>query len=430
MNVKLENVETNVVKLEIEVDAEKFEEGMQKAYLKNKGRFAVHGFRKGKVPRNIVERVYGEEVLYEDTIDFVCPEAYSQAIKENDLHPVEQPEIDIVSIGKGESFIFSAKITVKPEVELGQYKEIEAEKIEIDVTKEDIENKVKEEAEKSARLITIDDRGIENGDTANIDFEGFLGDEPFEGGKGEKHDLEIGSGQFIPGFEEQLIGAKTGEETEVNVIFPEDYNSEELKGQAAIFKVKVNEIKKKVLPEIDDEFAKDVSEFDTLEEYKSDVKKKLIETAEKEAEDNIRENILKKVVENAKIDIPKVMIDNRIDQIAREFEMSMGYRYNGLSLDKYLEMTGQDKDSFRDQFIQRAENEVRVQLVLEKIISVENITTSDEDVQEEIKKIAEMYKQTEEDFKKHLRAQDIEYIKEDLINRKAIQFLVDNAKIV
>ncbi|HHV59454.1 MAG TPA: trigger factor [Clostridiaceae bacterium] len=429
MNVKLENIEKNVVKLEIEVDAEKFEEGLQYAYNKNKGRFAVNGFRKGKVPRNIIERVYGVEVLYEDAINFVCPEAYDQAVKENDLHPVEQPEIDIVSIGKGEKLVFTAKVTVKPEVELGQYKEIEVEKVEVKVTEEDVENEIKKEVEKNARMITVEDRAIEKGDMANIDFEGFLNGEPFEGGKGEKYELEIGSGTFIPGFEDQLIGANKGDEVDVNVTFPEEYDHKELAGKPALFKVKVNEIRKKVLPEVDDEFAKDVSEFETLEEYKADILKKLTEKAQKEAEEATREKVLQKVVDNANIDLPQVMIENRIDHIVQDFERRLNYSYGNLGLETYLKYTNQNMEDFRKQFAERAENEVRTQLVIDKIRDIENITATDEDVQEEIKKLAEMYRQTEEEFKKHLSDRDIEYIKEDLRLRKTIDFLVENAKI-
>jgi len=299
----------------------------------------------------------------------------------------------------------------------------------VKVTEEDVENEIKKEVEKNARMITVEDRAIEKGDMANIDFEGFLNGEPFEGGKGEKYELEIGSGTFIPGFEDQLIGANKGDEVDVNVTFPEEYDHKELAGKPALFKVKVNEIRKKVLPEVDDEFAKDVSEFETLEEYKADILKKLTEKAQKEAEEATREKVLQKVVDNANIDLPQVMIENRIDHIVQDFERRLNYSYGNLGLETYLKYTNQNMEDFRKQFAERAENEVRTQLVIDKIRDIENITATDEDVQEEIKKLAEMYRQTEEEFKKHLSDRDIEYIKEDLRLRKTIDFLVENAKI-
>lgn len=427
MNVKLENIEKNVVQLEIEIDAEKFDEGMEKAYKKNRNKFFVQGFRKGKVPRNIVERVYGEQVLYEDAVNFVCPEAYDEAIKEKGLNPVDRPEVDIVNIGKGDNFVFTAKVTVKPDVELGKYKEIEVEKEKTDVTDDDVEKEIQKEAEKNARMVTVEDRAVEKGDTVNIDFEGFIDNEPFEGGKAENHDLEIGSGQFIPGFEDQLTGAGIGDDVEVNVTFPEDYNSEELAGKSAVFKVKINGIQKKILPEIDDEFAKEVSEFDTLEEYKDSIKKKLVEEAEKNAKQQTENKIIKKIVENAKMDIPQVMIKNRIDQIMREFEMSLSYR--GMNLENYYKLTGTDEETFKKQYAERAEEDVKTQLVIEKITKEENITADDEKLQKEIERMAETYKQTAEDFKKHLKDEDIEYIRENLNRQKTVDFLVENAKV-
>lgn len=428
MNVKVQDVEKNVVQLEIEVDAAKFEEGMQKSFAKNAKRFNIPGFRKGKAPRSIVERYYGEEVLYEDAINFVCPEAYDKAIKENDIHPVDSPEIDIKQIGGGQNLIFTAKVTVKPEVELGEYKGVEVEKAEANVTDEDVEKELKAVQEKNARLVTVEDRPIQDGDIVNINFEGFIDGEAFEGGKAENYELEIGSGQFIEGFEEQLKGANVGDEVEVNVTFPEDYGQNELAGKPALFKVKVNSIKVKELPELDDEFAKDVSEFDTLQEYKEDLKKKLVERAERQAKQQTEDNVISKVVENAKIDLPQVMIDKQIDRMVYDFEMRL--RYQGLDLQKYLEMMGMGLDEFRGQFAQRAEKEVRTQLVLEKVSKVEEIDVSEEETNEEIKKMAENYKQDAEELKKNLREEDIEYIKGNLIIRKTVDFLVENAKLV
>lgn len=428
MNVKLENIEKNVVQLEIEVDAAKFEEGMKKSFAKNAKSFNIPGFRKGKAPRNVVERYYGEQVLYEDAINYVCPEAFDEAVESNDVHPVDKPEIDIKQIGNGQNLIFTAKVTVKPEVVLGQYKGVEVEKVEAKITDEDLENELKKVAEKNSRLITVEDRGILKGDTAIIDFEGFIDGEAFNGGSGTDFNLVIGSGQFIPGFEDQLIGAKAGDDVEVNVTFPENYNAAELAGKAAMFKVKVKEIKIKELPEIDDEFAKDISEFETLDAYKEDLRNKLMESAEHKAEHENEDNVINKVVDNATIDIPKVMIEKNTDNIIYDFDMRL--RYQGMDLENYLKIMGMDVQTFRGQFADRSEKQVKSQLVLEKISKDENIEASEEEISQEIKKLAENYQQNEEDFKKHLSADDIEYIKGNVIVKKTIDFLVENAKFI
>lgn len=428
MQVKVENVEKNVVQLEIEVDAAKFDEGLRKSFIKNANKFNIPGFRKGKAPRHMVEKFYGEQVLYEDAINEVCPVEYEQAVDENDIHPVDRPEIDIVQIGKGKNLIFTAKVTVKPEVELGQYKDVEVKKAEVLVTEEDVEKELGKIVEKNSRLITIEDRPIASGDTAVIDFEGFIDGNPFEGGKGSDHHLVIGSGTFIPGFEDQLTGASTGDEIDVNVSFPEDYGKPELAGKPALFKVKVKEIKVKELPALDDEFAKDVSEFDTLEEYKSDLRSKLTERAEHKAIHENEDNVIEKVVENAVMDIPEIMVKKRIDDLIGDFSMRL--RYQGLEMQKYLEMMGMNMDAFREQFSKRAEQEVRSQLVLEKIGRDEKIEASNEEIEEEIKKLAENYKQSSEEFKQHLKDEDIEYIKNGLVARKTVDFLVANARLV
>ncbi|NLC68215.1 MAG: trigger factor [Clostridiaceae bacterium] len=428
MNVKVENVEKNVVRLEIEVDASTFEEGMNKSYRKNAGRFSVPGFRKGKVPRKIVERYYGEQVLYEDAINFICPEAYEQAIKGNNIHPVSEPEIDIVQIGSGQNFIFTAKVTVKPEVELGEYLGIEVKKDEVNVTDEDVEKELKMVAERNARLVNIDDRGIQEGDIAVIDYEGFIDDRPFEGGKAVDYYLEIGSGNFIPGFEEQLAGAKTGDEIEVKVTFPGEYRVEELAGKDATFKVKVKGIKVKEIPAIDDEFAKDVSEFDTIEEYRKDMKNKIIEREELIQKRKIEDEIVKKVVENSKVDIPQVMVDKRIDRVLQELGLSLYYR--GLSLESYMKATGKDINKLREEYRDEAYNDVKTQIVLEKIIEVENIAVAEEDLDEEIRKLAGDAKKSYEEYKKLLSDDDIEYIRRSIQVNKAIEFLVKNAKFV
>lgn len=428
MKVKIENVEKNVVQLEIEVDAARFEEGMKRSFFKNAKKFNIPGFRRGKAPRNIIERYYGEQVFYEDAINYVCPEAYDEAIKENDIHPVDRPDIDIKQIGSGENLIFTAKVTVKPEVELGEYKGIEVEKTEVIVTDDDVKNELNRIVERNARLVTIEDRPVQSGDIAVIDFEGFIDGEAFEGGKGENYNLVIGSGQFIPGFEDQLIGAKTGDDVEVNVTFPEDYASKELAGKPAVFKVKVNEIKFKELPVVDDEFAKDVSEFDTLDEYKADLRKKLVEAAEHRAKHETEEKVISKVVENAVVDIPEVMVEKQINNLIYDIDLRL--RYQGMDLKSYLEYQGMDEKAFREQFSERAEQEVKTQLVIEKIKEVENIDASEEEMDEEIKKLAESYKEKPEDFAKRLKEEDKSYIKDNLVVRKTIDFLVDNAKLV
>ena len=428
MNVKVENVEKNVIQLEITVEAAKFEEGMQKSFLKNVRKYSIPGFRKGKAPRKMIERYYGEQVLYEDAINFVCSEAYDEAIKENDIHPVDRPEIDMKEIGSGQDLIFTARVTVRPEAELGEYKGVEVKKIEIVVTDEEVEKELKKVADKNARMITIEDRAVQAGDTAIIDFEGFIDGVAFQGGKGTDHSLVIGSGQFIPGFEDQIIGANSGDEIDVNVAFPEDYGKDELSGKPALFKVKVNEIKFKELPVLDDEFAKDVSEFDTLEAYKQDLRDKLIKSEEHKAEHETEENIIEAVVANASIEIPRVMTEKQIDSLVKDFDMRL--RYQGLDLEKYIEVMGMNLQTFRAQFDKRAENEVKSQLVLEKIGIIEQIEASQEELDEEIKRYAENYKQDEEEFKKHLKDDDIEYIKGNLNIRKTVDFLVANAKIV
>ena len=427
MQVKVEKEGKNVIQLEIEVDAEKFEQGLQKAFKKNANKFNIPGFRRGKAPRYMVEKFYGEQVLYEDAINEICPEAYDQAVEENDLHPVDRPEIDIKQIGKGQTLIFTAKVTVKPEVELGQYKGVEVQKADATVTDDDLEKEIGNVLEKNARLLTVEDRPVASGDTAIIDFEGFMDGVAFEGGKGTDYSLVIGSGSFIPGFEDQLIGAAAGEEKEVNVSFPEDYGQAELAGKPAVFKVTVKEIKVKELPVLDDEFAKDVSEFDTLEEYKADLRAKLVEKAEHKAHHENEDNVVGKVVENATVEIPPVMIEKHIDNLVYDFAMRL--RYQGLDLDKYLEIMGMDMKSFREQFSKRAEQEVKTQLVIEKIGAEEAIVPSDDDTNEEIKKLAESYKQSEEDFRQHLKPDDIEYIRSNLVARKTVDFLVENAKL-
>lgn len=427
MNVKTEQIEKNVVQLEIEVDAAKFEEGMQKAYIKNAKRFNIPGFRKGKAPRKIIERYYGEVVFYEDAINIVCPEAYDEAVKETNIAPVSQPELDIKQIGNGENLVFTAKVTVKPEVVLGDFKGIEVNKIEYNVTDEDVENELKKMQEKNSRLVTIEDRPVQSGDQTVIDFEGFVDGVAFEGGKGENYNLEIGAGQFIPGFEDQLIGKNIGEEVEVNVTFPEEYHAEDLAGKPALFKVKVNQIKFKELPELDDEFVKDVSEFDTLDELKKDLLSKMTEEAERKAKQELENAIVDKVVDAATVEIPAVMIESQLDHIARDFDMRL--RSQGLDLEKYMQLTGSDMTKFKEQFTAQAEKQVKTSLVLENVGKAESITVTDEDFDKEIARMAESYKMEVDKLKSMLRPEDMDSIREDMLITKAVEFLVQNAKV-
>lgn len=426
MSVKIEKTEKNQVKLEIEVEAKVFDECMNKAFNKNKSRFNIPGFRKGKAPRSMVERYYGEQVLYEDAINFACAEAYDKAIDENDLHPVDKPEIDIVQIESGKNFIFTASVTVKPEVELGEYKGLSVQKDAVVVTDEDIENDLKKIQERNSKLITVEDRPIENGDTVNIDFEGSINGVPFNGGDAKGYTLVIGSGSFIPGFEDQLIGTNINDEVDVNVTFPEDYHSEELKGQAAVFKVKINEIKLKQLPEINDEFASDVSEFETLDEYKADIRVKLTEQAQANADRKFEDDIIKLAVDNATCDIPEVMVNRRLDDMMGQLDMQL--RYQGMNLEGYLQMMGMDISKFRADYHDNALEDVKTQLVLEKIGEVENIIASPEEFDAELDEMAKRYNQPVEEMKKHLHDDDIEYIKSSIERKKTIKMLVENAK--
>ncbi|MGE4283338.1 MAG: trigger factor [Clostridia bacterium] len=427
MSVKVEQVEKNIVQLEIEVSVDQFEEGMQKAYIKNVKKYNIPGFRKGKAPKKIIEKYYGEGVFYEDAINIVCPEAYDKAVEETKIDPVDRPEIDIKQIGEGQNFVFTAKVAVKPEIELGAYKGIEVNQIEYNVTEDNINEELKKMQEKNSRLVTIEDRAVQQGDLTIIDFEGFVDNEPFEGGKGSNFNLEIGSGQFIPGFEEQLIGKNTGEEIDVNVTFPEEYHADELAGKPALFKVKINQIKFKELPEIDDEFVKDVSEFNTLDELKEDIKKRLTEENEHKAKHEMEDAVIDKVIEGVSVDIPQVMIENRIDSMARDFDMRL--RGQGLELDKYLELTGFNMEQFREQFKEQAEKQVKTSLVLEKIGQVEAIEVSDDELEQELVKLADNYKMEIDKLKKMLKSEDIQSIKDDLVIGKTIDMLVENANV-
>lgn len=428
MSVKVEKLENSLVKLEITIEAEKFDEALQKAFFRNAKYFSVPGFRKGKAPRNIVERYYGENILFEDAFNIVAPEYYDDAIKVNNVEVVATPEIDIIQMEKGKDLIFTATVAVKPEVKLGDYKNIKIEKKEYKVTAKDVDKAIKDMAEKNARIVAGDENSVlENGYTAVIDFEGFIDGKAFEGGKGENYSLELGSNTFIPGFEEQLIGLKKGEETEVNVSFPENYFSKELAGKPAVFKVKVNDIKVKELPAIDDEFAKDVSEFDTLKELKADTKKKLEEENAQRAKFEMEEEAIKAVVDATEVNIPVVMIENEINDYTKEMESRL--RYQGMNLETYLQLMGQSISDFKEQYKERAEQNVKTKLTLEAIFKAENIEITDKEIEEKLKGIAERYGSTGANVEELIKnpTDDLkEYVKEELKYDLAVKFIMDN----
>jgi trigger factor len=418
--------ENNEVTLRIEVGVETFEKGIEKAYKKMRGRFNIPGFRKGKAPRKIIEVQYGEGVFYEEAINEIFPEAYEGAISEQNIDPVDRPSIDIEEIGKGKNLVFTAKVTVKPEVNLGEYKGIEVEKKEYNVEEEDVEKEIEQLRDRNSRLVAVE-RPVADGDSVILDYAGFVGENQFEGGTAEKQTLVIGSGQFIPGFEEQLIGAKAGDDVEVKVTFPEPYHSEDLAGKEAIFKVKIHEVKEKELPELDDEFAKDVSEKDTLDELKADIKEKQEEAAKNKAERELKDEVLKKVVENATIEIPEVMAEHEIDTMLNEFNYQL--QFQGLNLDTYLEYTNTKVEDMREQMKEDAYNRVKNQLVLEAIGKAESIEVSDEETDADMEKYATQYNMELEKFKKTLRPEDLNQIKEGIKSRKTVDFLVAEAKI-
>lgn len=419
----VEKVDKNVVSFEFTVSADEFEKGVEKAYRKNVGKINIQGFRKGKAPRKIIERYYGAEIFYEDAVNIVLPDAYDNAVKENNIFPVDQPEIDIKGeIEKGKDITFTAKVTVKPEFELGEYKGVKAQKVTSRVLKKDIEAELEKKREMNSRMVPVEDRPIEKDDVANIDFEGFCDGVPFDGGKGEGFDLTIGSGQFIPGFEEQLIDKSIGDEVDVNVTFPEEYHAEELKGKPALFKVKINSIKVKELPELDDEFAKDVSEFDTLEDLKKDIKENLSKAGKENAAHKTEENVINAVCDATEIDIPDAMINSQIDKMLRDFDMNM--RYQGLNLEQYLKYTGMTVDKMRAQFKDDAAKNVKTSLVLEKICEAEGIDASEDEINKEYESMAESNGMKIEDIKKYVSEDDV---KETIKARNTIKFLVDNA---
>lgn len=428
MNAKVEKLENNKVKLEITVPMQDFQEALKKSYNKNVGKFNIPGFRKGKAPMAIIEKYYGIGVFYEDAVQFVCDDTYPKAIEDNNITPVDYPEIDIVQIGKDKDFIYTATVTVKPEVKLGEYKGVEAKKIEYKVTDEDINAKLDLMKDKNARILTKEGK-IEKGDIATIDFEGFIDGVAFEGGKADNYQLTIGSGTFIPGFEDQLVGAAAGDTVDVNVTFPEDYHEESLKGKPALFKVTIKEVKFKQLPELDDEFAKDVSEFDTLEELKQDIKKKLEEENAERAKREYEDEVLNKVVEAAEVDIPEVMIQKEIDYMMSDLNYRL--KYQGLDIKKYAELLGTTIESLRDEFKEAAQKRVKSNLVLEAIAKAEGIDASEEEIDKKAEEMAKYYGSKDVDkMKEAILATEKTIIKEEIVNNKVIDFVVDCSKPV
>ena len=428
MSVQVENLEKNTAKLTIEVPAEKFEEAVQHSYNKNKGKFNIPGFRKGKAPFNMIKKMYGVGVFYEDAVDEVIDASYPDAAKESGLEIVSRPAVSIEQIEEGKSFIYTAKVAVKPEVTLGQYKGVEVQKTKSDVTEEDIETEIKRAREKNSRLITVEDRGVEDGDQVTIDFDGSVDGKRFEGGKAEDYPLTIGSHTFIDNFEEQLIGKKTGEECEVNVTFPAEYHVEELKNKPAVFKVKVKEIQRKELPEANDEFASEVSDFDTMEEYKKDLSEKLhaekIEAAKTADEDKV----VAKVIENATMEIPDQMVEEQVNGMVNDYARRL--ESQGISFKQYVKITGMTAEKIGEQMKPQAIKRIQTRLVLEAVVKAENIQADDAAVEEQFDKMAADFKMDKEQIKGMFGEEQMAQLKEDLAVQKAIDFLVAEAKFV
>ncbi len=425
MSVKVSKLKDSKVCLTITVDKEAFDAAVDKAYTKTAKKVALPGFRKGKAPRKVIEKFYGEGIFYDDAIEEICPTEYEKALADKKISPVDRPELEIVEIGKGKDFIFKATVTVKPEVTLGEYKGVKVKKVKHTVKKEDIEKELDAAREKNASLSVVTGRPVKDGDTVSLDFEGFVDGVAFEGGKGENYSLTIGSGQFIPGFEEQLVGVEAEKEVEVKVTFPEEYHAEELKGKDAVFKCTVHEIKEKLLPDLDDEFAKDAG-FDTLDEYKKDISAKLKKSAESREKFETENNVVEAVVKNATVEIPACMIENEIEKKIQELGYQM--QSQGLSMEQYMQFTGTTMESLKEQFRPDAEKSVRSSLVLEKVASVEKIKALKKDVEAEYKKMAEQYSM-EIDKVKEIMAPQEEALKSDLAIQKAVDFLVENAEI-
>ena len=426
MSVQVENLEKNMAKLTVEVPAEELESALQEAYNKQKKSISLPGFRKGKVPRMMVEKMYGANVFCDDAANSLLPGAYSKAVEESGLDIVSRPNLDIVQLEKGKVFIFTAEVAVKPEVTLGKYVGVTVTKIDTAATEEEIEKEINAEREKNARTITVEGRAVEDGDTAVIDYEGFADGVAFEGGKDENHSLVIGSGSFIPGFEEQLIGKNAGEEVEVNVTFPAEYHSADLAGKAAVFNVKINEIKTKEVPELDDEFVQDVSEFDTVAEYKESIKAKVEERKESDAKAAQTDEAIKKIVDKSQMDIPEAMIDTQCEDMINQFGQQMSQQ--GLSMQQYLQFTGMTMDKMKEQVREEAVARIESGLILEQIAKEENIEISDEDLDAEIVKMAELYKMEADQLRGYMGDSEKEAMKKDLAEQRAVAFIMENVK--
>ena len=427
MSLKVENLEHNMAKLTIEVSAEEFEEAIKHAYVKNKNKINIHGFRKGKAPQAMIEKMYGAGIFYEDAANELIPKAYDAEIENCDLDLVSQPKIDVVQIEKGKPFIFTAEVAVKPEVTLGAYEGVEVPKTEINVTDEEVDAEVDKEREKNSRTTTVEDRGVENGDMIKLDFDGSVDGVAFDGGTAENQQLVIGSHTFIDNFEEQLIGVEINGEKDVEVTFPEEYHAEDLAGKAAVFHVKVLGIKEKQLPAIDDDFAQDTTEFDTLEEYKNDIKEKLATAKEEQAKAAAQNALIDQIVESSEMDIPDAMVDFQVDQMVDEFKQRLAYQ--GLSLEQYVQFSGQSMDALRESMKGDALKRVQGSLVLEAIVAAENIEADEEDLKKEFEKMAQMYQMEASQIEGMIPEEQKENMKKDIAVQKAVEFVLDQANV-
>ena len=425
MSVQVEKLEKNMAKLTIEVSSEEFENAIAKAYKKNKNKISMPGFRKGKAPRAMIEKMYGKGIFYEDAANSIIPDAYADAAKESELEIVAQPEIDVTQIESGKPFIFTATVALKPEVTLGEYKGIEVEKKEVEVTDEEVEAEIDKVRESNARMLDIDDRATQDGDTVLIDFDGYVDGKQFEGGKADDYSLVLGSHSFIDNFEEQLVGKNIGDDVEVNVTFPENYQAEELQGKPAVFKVKIKEIKVKELPELDDDFAQDVSNFDTIAEYKEDLKKKLTENKEEALKREREEAVIGKIIENAQMDIPEQMVDAQTRQMTQEFAQRLSSQ--GLSIDQYMQFTGLTPQKMIEELKPQALKRIQSRLVLEAVVAAENIETTEEELDKEIENMASMYQMEVDKLKEVIGEEEKKQIGLDLAVQKAVEIVTEAA---
>ena len=427
MSVQVENLEHNIAKLTIEVDAAEFDAACKKVYNRKKGSYNLPGFRKGKVPMNIIEKTYGPGIFYEDAANEIMPKAYADALEETKLDVVSRPEVDVTQIGKGENFIFTVSVAVKPEVTLGQYKGLEVEKDAVEVTDEEVDAELKKAQEQNAREVTIEDRPVKEGDIITLNYAGTIDGVPFDGGTAESQKLEIGSHSFIDTFEDQLVGLNIGDEKDVEVTFPEEYHAAELAGKPANFHVKVLGITEKQLPEIDDDFAQDTTEFDSLEDYKADIKAKLLESKEEQAKNNMENALVEKAVENAEMDIPEAMVDSQVDQMVQEFQQRVSYQ--GISFEQYLQFTGQNPEAFRESMRPEAMRRIQSSLVLEAIVAAENIEATEEDLNKEFERMASMYQMEADQIASYMGEAEKENMKNDIAIQKAVDFIREQAVV-